>query len=99
VLVAAEVRQYCVDLASATRRLPELRLGASPRATLQLVRAARAQAALAGRGYVLPDDVRDVAVPVLAHRLLPAAEAGRRPTAELVRALVARLPVPAPARA
>jgi MoxR-like ATPase len=95
VRVAAEVRQYCVELVSATRRLPELRLGASPRATLQLVRAARAQAALSGRGYVLPDDVRDVAVPVLAHRLLPAAEAGRRPTSELVRALVARLPVPA----
>ena len=46
--VGPEVRQYCVDLVSATRRLPELRLGASPRATLQLVRAAKAQAALSG---------------------------------------------------
>jgi MoxR-like ATPase len=95
VRVAAEVRRYCVDLVSATRRLPELRLGASPRATLQLARAARAQAALSGRGYVLPDDVREVAVPVLAHRLLAAPEAGRRPTSELVRGLLARLPVPA----
>jgi MoxR-like ATPase len=50
---------------------------------------------MAGRGYVLPDDVRDVAVPVLAHRLLPAPEAGRRSASDLVRGLLARLPVPA----
>ena len=83
------VKQYGVDLATATRRSPELRLGASPRATLQLMRAARAQAALAGRDYVLPDDVQALAVSVLAHRLLPTADAqlarrsthrrGRRP--------------------
>ena len=98
VRVGPEVKQYCVDLVTATRRLSELRLGASPRATLQLVRAARAQAALSGRGYVVPDDVRAVAVPVLAHRLLlaPEAQAGRRSTAELVHGLLARLPVPAP---
>jgi MoxR-like ATPase len=95
VRVAQEVRQYCVDLVTATRRLPDLRLGASPRATLQLVRAARAQAALAGRGFVVPDDVRAVAVPVLAHRLLLAPEAGRRSTADLVHGLLTRLPVPA----
>jgi MoxR-like ATPase len=95
VRVAQEVRQYCVDLVTATRRLPDLRLGASPRATLQLVRAARAQAALAGRGFAVPDDVRAVAVPVLAHRLLLAPEAGRRSTADLVHGLLARLPVPA----
>jgi MoxR-like ATPase len=100
VRVGPEVRQYCVDLVAATRRLPDLRLGASPRATLQLVRAARAQAALSGRAFVVPDDVRAVAVPVLAHRLLlaPEALAGRRSTAELVHTLLARLPVPAPAR-
>jgi MoxR-like ATPase len=100
VRVGPEVRQYCVDLVTATRRLPDLRLGASPRATLQLVRAARAQAALSGRGFVVPDDVRAVAVPVLAHRLLPApeAQAARRSTAELVHGLLARLPVPVPAR-
>jgi len=98
VRVGAQVKQYCVDLVTATRRMPELRLGASPRATLQLVRAARAQAALSGRGYVVPDDVRAVAVPVLAHRLLlaPEAQAGRRSTAELVHGLLTRLPVPAP---
>ncbi len=85
--VGPEVRQYCVELVGATRRLPDLRLGASPRATLQLVRAARAQAALSGRGFVVPDDVQAVAVPVLAHRLLltPDALAARRSAADLVR--------------
>jgi MoxR-like ATPase len=100
VRVSTEIRQYCVDLVTATRRLPDLRLGASPRATLQLVRTARAQAALHGRGYVVPDDVRAVAVPVLAHRLLlaPDARAARRSTTDLVHGLLTRLPVPAPAR-
>jgi MoxR-like ATPase len=85
---------------SATRRLPELRLGASPRATLQLVRTARAQAALSGRSFVVPDDVHAVAVPVLAHRLLltPDAQANRRSPVDIVRTLVARTPVPTPAR-
>ncbi len=98
--IGQEVRQYCVDVVSATRRLPELRLGASPRATLQLVRTARAQAALSGRSFVVPDDVQAVAVPVLAHRLLltPEAQAGRRSPVDIVRTLMARTPVPTPAR-
>ncbi|MEJ3658943.1 MoxR family ATPase [Actinomycetes bacterium KLBMP 9759] len=98
--VGPEVRQYCVELVGTTRRLPDVRLGASPRATLQLVRAARAQAALAGRGFVVPDDVQSVAVPVLAHRLLltPEAQASRRSATDLVRTLVGRQAVPAPAR-
>ncbi len=61
--VAAAVKQYAVDLVAATRKHPELRLGASPRATLHLVRAARAYAALDDRDYVVPDDVQDLAVP------------------------------------
>ncbi len=98
--VAPEVRQYCVELVGATRRLPELRLGASPRATLQLVRAAKAQAALSGRGFVVPDDVQTVAVPVLAHRLLltPDAVASRRSATDIVRTLLGRQAVPAPVR-
>ncbi|MGH3612970.1 MAG: AAA family ATPase, partial [Pseudonocardia sp.] len=98
--VGQEVRQYCVELVATTRRLPELRLGASPRATLQLVRASRAQAASSGRGFVVPDDVQAVAVPVLAHRLLLGSEAqnSRRTAAELLRALLARVPVPIPSR-
>jgi MoxR-like ATPase len=98
--IGPEVRQYCVEIVGATRRLPELRLGASPRATLQLVRTARAHAALSGRAFVVPDDVQAVAVPVLAHRLLltPDAQASRRSPVDIVRALVGRTPVPAPAR-
>ena len=61
--VSDEVKRYVVDLVSATRASPDLRLGASPRAGLQLVRAARAHAALDGRDYVLPDDVQELAVP------------------------------------
>ena len=100
VRLGPEVRQYCVELVGATRRLAELRLGASPRATLQLVRASKAQAALAGRNYVVPDDVQAVAVPVLAHRLLlgPDAQAARRSAADIVRGLLGRQAVPGPAR-
>jgi MoxR-like ATPase len=96
--VSVGVKQYVVDLATATRQSPELRLGASPRATLHLVRAARAWAALQDRDYVLPDDVQQLAVPVLAHRLLTTAEAqiGRRRASEVVGELVATLPVPEP---
>src|SRR5882757_2290754 len=94
--VAPELRRYAVEISSATRRLPEVRLGASPRATLHLVRAARAQAALSGREYVVPDDVHVVAGPVLAHRLVltPESITARRTAADLVRSLLGRLPVP-----
>jgi len=93
--VSPELRRYIVALVSATRRLPELRLGASPRATLHLVRAARAHAALAGREFVVPDDVHVMAAPVLAHRLVLTAEAqAGRSADELVHSLVQRVPVP-----
>ena len=96
--VSDEVKRYVVDLVSATRQAPELRLGASPRASLQLLRASRAAAGLDGRDYVLPDDVQALATSVLAHRLLPTAEAqvARRTTEAVVDDLVARLPLPAP---
>ncbi|TMR05493.1 MoxR family ATPase [Actinomadura soli] len=94
--VSAAVRQYAIELVAATRSHPDLRLGASPRATLHLVRAARAYAALDDRDYVVPDDLQDLAVPVLAHRLLPTAEAqvDRRRPEQVVADLVRRLPVP-----
>ncbi|RJQ81097.1 MoxR family ATPase [Amycolatopsis panacis] len=94
--IAPEVRRYAVDLAAATRQLPEIRLGASPRATLHLVRAARAQAALSGRDYVVPDDLHTVAVPVLAHRLVLTTEAhaARRSATDVVQAVLHRVPVP-----
>jgi MoxR-like ATPase len=97
--VSDAVRQYVVDLVNATRRAPDLRLGASPRAALQLLRAAKAQAALSGRDYVLPDDVQRLAQPVLAHRLLLTAEAqiARRGTEAVVDSVLRSVPVPRPA--
>jgi MoxR-like ATPase len=93
--VAEPLRRYVVSLVEATRRSPDLRLGASPRAGLQLLRAARATAALAGRDHVLPDDVQAVAVPVLAHRLLltPDAALARRDAQRVVTDLLASVPV------
>ncbi|MGN6299982.1 MAG: AAA family ATPase [Angustibacter sp.] len=97
VWVSDAVRQYVVDIADATRTSSDLRLGASPRATLHLLRAARAHAALAGRDHVLPDDVQQLAVQVLAHRLLltPDALLSRRTAQDVVSGLLQRLPVPA----
>jgi MoxR-like ATPase len=96
VLVSDPVKQYLIGLANATRSCPELRLGASPRATLHLLRASRAWAALDGRDYVIPDDVQALAGPVLAHRLLPTAEAmvERQLPEQVVARLVAQLPLP-----
>ncbi|MFG1680322.1 AAA family ATPase [Nonomuraea sp. NPDC049269] len=96
VYVSQPVKKYAIDLAVATRHSPDLRLGASPRSTLQLVRAARANAALSGRDYVIPDDLQELAVPVLAHRLLPSIEAQgqRRLPEQVVAELVRRVPVP-----
>ncbi|MEK8133066.1 MoxR family ATPase [Paenibacillus filicis] len=64
------MKQYIVQLASATRQHPDLALGASPRASIALMRAAQAEAYRSGRGYVIPDDIKNLAVSVLAHRLL-----------------------------
>ncbi|SFK61399.1 AAA family ATPase [Geodermatophilus ruber] len=94
--VSEAVRRYVVTLVEATRRSPHLRLGASPRAGLQLLRTARAAAALAGRDHVLPDDVQTVALPVLSHRLLLSSDAaaGRRSAEQVVSDLLATVPVP-----
>ena len=70
------VEEYAVALAQATRTHADLRLGASPRATLQLVRAAKVRAALDGRPFVIPDDIAALLVPVFAHRLIPTRSAG-----------------------
>jgi MoxR-like ATPase len=68
--VAESVRSYCVDLVAATRTAPNVAVGASPRGSLALLKLSRAQAALSGRDFVLPDDVKGVAVAALAHRLV-----------------------------
>ncbi len=96
VYVSEAVQRYAVAISTATRSSTELMLGASPRATLHLVRAAKAAAALAGRDYVLPDDVQRLAVPVLSHRMLTTVEAsmsGRTPQAAL-RQIVAGVAMP-----
>ncbi len=96
VLVSDQVKEYLINLANATRTSPELRLGASPRATLHLLRISRAWAALDGRDYVIPDDVQALAAPVLAHRLLPTAEAivERHLPEHVVKRIVSQLPLP-----
>ncbi|MFI1826804.1 AAA family ATPase [Streptomyces sp. NPDC020412] len=94
--VAEAVQRYAVELVAATRSHPDLRLGASPRATLHLLRAAKAAAALNGRDYALPDDVQALVVQVLAHRLLPTAQAqlNRRTAEQVVLEILQRTPVP-----
>jgi MoxR-like ATPase len=94
------IKQYVVDLTSATRATQALRLGASPRASLHLLRASRALAALEGRDHVLPDDVQALVEPVLAHRVIPAGETqlARRTSADVLREIVRRVPVPSSAR-
>jgi MoxR-like ATPase len=94
------VKEYAVALVRATREHRDLRLGASPRATLHLIRAAKAVAALDGRDYVLPDDVDSLAVAVLAHRLIPSARGhssshdSSAVIDEVVRKIIATVPVP-----
>ncbi len=96
VYVAPAIQRYAVALTTATRRSADLMLGASPRATLHLVRAAKAVAAIAGRDFVLPDDVLTLTRPVLAHRLLPSVEAAMtsRSTTAILDGIVASVPVP-----
>jgi MoxR-like ATPase len=94
--VADSVHDYIVRLVAATRELPEVRLGASPRGSLALLRAGRALAAAEGRGYLLPEDVRTLAAPVLAHRLIltPEAEVRGVTPAQIVERVLADQPVP-----
>jgi MoxR-like ATPase len=96
ILVSDDVRSYLVAVARETRTDPRLRLGASPRATLALHRACQARALLHDRDYVLPDDVKALAVPVLAHRLIldPAARLRGTSTEEILAEIVERLAVP-----
>jgi len=91
------VRRYIVDLARATRRAEGVELGASPRAEIALFRAAQAHAAMRGRAYVLPDDVKAQASAVLQHRIFMGADAQMRGRtgAAVVTEVLARTPVPA----
>ncbi len=90
------IKRYIIDLVRATREHPEVYLGASPRGSLSLYRASQALAAISGRDYVLPDDVKRMAVDVLAHRVIvnPSARIRGLNTDALIDELLGRLPVP-----
>jgi MoxR-like ATPase len=96
--VAPALYDYLVRVTAATRTAAGVRLGASPRASLALLRAIRGRAAAAGRAFTVPDDVKALAVPVLAHRLVLTAEAelGGRTGPDVVREVLASVPVPQP---
>jgi MoxR-like ATPase len=96
VRIQESLRDYIVQVARATRQHPEVELGASPRATLALYQAAQAWAAIQGRDFVLPDDVKRVAPVVLTHRLMisPQAQLRGREPEELVTGIVETVPVP-----
>ncbi|MDR1188393.1 MAG: MoxR family ATPase [Bifidobacteriaceae bacterium] len=96
--VADVVSRYAVALTRATRHSPALALGASPRAAVHLLTAAKALATVQGRGYVIPDDIQTLAEPVLAHRVMPVAPArGAEAMTQanaIIRDCVATVPVP-----
>jgi MoxR-like ATPase len=94
--VGAAVGRYMVALATATRESSEVEVGASPRGSLALLRLARARAAIEGRDFVVPDDVKAIAVPALAHRLVlrPELWVRRVAAADVVRRLLDDVPAP-----
>jgi len=97
VRISPELKRYAVDLARATRAAPSVQLGAGPRASLALARMAQALALVRGDDFVTPEHVRDMAVPVLAHRLVldPQAKFAGTTAAQLVENTLHAVPVPA----
>jgi len=95
-----ELRRYVVEVVAATRDHRDIYLGASPRAGIALLRAAKALAVLRGRDYVVPQDVKDLGQRVLSHRIILSTEASSRPRAEedVVARILAAVPVPGPGR-
>lgn len=96
IAVSPEIKRYIVDLVNETRRHGEVYLGASPRGSLTLFRTAQARAAIVGRGYAVPDDVKVMAVPALAHRLIlgPAARIREVEARQIVQEILASVPAP-----
>ena len=94
--VADSVRRYCVDVVAATRESQSSAVGTSPRGSLALLKLSRSKAALAGRDYVLPDDVKAIAVPALSHRLVlrPELWVQRISAEDVVREVLAGVPTP-----
>jgi MoxR-like ATPase len=96
ILVADPIRNYIVAIIRATREHPDIRLGASPRASLGLQAASQALAAIRGRNYVIPDDVKHLAVPALAHRIIAKSEIRLRGKSaeDIIGDIIAAVPVP-----
>ena len=96
VTVHDDVLHYVISLATASRQHPQVAVGASPRAELDLVQLARARALLLGRDYVIPEDVKALAAPTMAHRisLRPEMWVRRVQGSDVVNELLKRLPVP-----
>ena len=96
--VSLPVREYIADIVRATRENEDLRFGASPRGSLGLMRTGQALAALRGRGFVLPDDIKHLVVPVLAHRLILTDEQRLRgaTSEQLLEKILEQIPVPQP---
>jgi len=94
--VAPALRRYIVSLSEGTRVHPDIYLGASPRASIMLLRASRAMAGSDGRDYVVPDDIKDLAIPVMAHRLIVTADAamGGRDGATILSEVLQQVSVP-----
>ncbi|MBI2842282.1 MAG: MoxR family ATPase [Armatimonadetes bacterium] len=89
------LKGYIVDIVTATRGRPDIALGASPRGSLAIMRIVRARAAISGRDYVLPDDIKAVAAPVLAHRIMLGHDNWQPDAAQhIIRDIVAAVPVP-----
>lgn len=96
VYVSPALKRYMVELNRQTRQHPEVYLGASPRGSLALYRAAQARAAILGRDYVLPDDVKELAIPTIAHRVIlgPGARLRDLHSEQVVEEVLSSVPVP-----
>jgi MoxR-like ATPase len=96
VYVSLAVKEYAVNLVNRTRQHEEVYLGASPRGSLGLFRAGQTLAGLAGRAFVLPDDIKKAAIPVLAHRVIvgPAARLRELTAERIVQEILDSVPIP-----
>lgn len=96
VYVAPALKRYMVTLANQTRNHPEVYLGASPRGSIAIYRTSQAKAAISGRDYVLPDDVKELVVPTFSHRLIlnPAARLRNLSSEQIILEIISKVPVP-----
>ena len=96
IFVHPSLREYIVDIARQTRKHSKIALGLSPRGSLALMKAAQAQAAIRGRDYVVPEDIKHLAVPVIAHRLMlsHSMSASAAEAVQIVQELMDAVPVP-----